>query len=59
MPVPTSSPPSVIIEWKCIYAKLTRPMNAEKLVTVAAGFDQTKLPSEMVRAAETRLAFKV
>lgn len=59
LPVPNSPPPSVIVDWKCIYAKLTRPMNTEKIIAVSAIFEQNNFPREMIRAAETRLAFKV
>lgn len=59
LPVPNTPPPSAIVEWKCIYAKLTRPMNAEKVIAVSSIFEQIELPREMIRAAETRLAFKV
>lgn len=59
MPAPSSPPPCVTLEWKCVYATLTRPYNPDKWLQMANCFESGKIPDEIIVTAQTRLAFKV
>uniref|UniRef100_A0A1B6L4K0 Chorein N-terminal domain-containing protein n=1 Tax=Graphocephala atropunctata TaxID=36148 RepID=A0A1B6L4K0_9HEMI len=55
---PGSPPPCVTVEWKCVYATLTRPLYPDKILLMASKFHRDKMPLEITNTSLTRLAFK-
>lgn len=54
-----ASPPCVIVEWKCAYGTMIKPLYPDKILLMASKFHREKLPLEIVNTSLTRLAFKV